>query len=198
MSLTMGLYVFPGVELLDVTGPAQVFATADRMLSGHQADADSLRVVTLAREPGPIVTRAGLAVQADAGLTDHPPLDGLVVPGGALGDLPEDAAVLDWIASVAATARVTASVCTGAFLLARAGLLEGRRATTHWEDIPALRGRFPGIEVHDGPRWIDEGRVVTSGGVSAGMDMSLHLVARLAGRDVALATARQMDYTWHE
>ncbi|MFO7857454.1 MAG: DJ-1/PfpI family protein [Ectothiorhodospiraceae bacterium] len=198
MSVTLGLYVFPGVELLDVTGPAQVFATADRMLSGNHAGAEGLRVVTIAREPGSVVTRAGLALQAGAGFADHPLLDGLVVPGGAVGDLPEDAEVDDWIGSVAATARFTASVCTGAFLLARAGLLEGCRATTHWEDIPALRGRFPGIEVHDGPRWIDEGRLLTSGGVSAGMDMSLHLVARLAGRDVALATARQMDYAWQE
>ena len=198
MTVTVGLYVFPGVELLDAAGPAQVFATAARMGPAARADADALRLVTVGREPGLVATRAGLSLQAEVGFNDHPGLDVVVVPGGALTDLPEDAAAVDWIARVAETARVTASVCTGAFLLARAGLLNGLRATTHWEDIPSLRGRFPGIQVHDGPRWIDEGRVLTSGGVSAGIDMSLHLVARLAGRDTALATARQMDYAWQE
>jgi transcriptional regulator GlxA family with amidase domain len=94
--------------------------------------------------------------------------------------------------------RITPSVCTGAFLLAKAGLLNGRSATTHWEDIADLRDQFPEVCVLEHRRWVDEGRVVTSAGISAGIDMSLHLVERLAGRALALATARQLDVDWQE
>jgi len=91
---------------------------------------------------------------------------------------------------------VTASVCTGAFLLAQAGLLEGKQATTHWEDLAGLRRLFPGVDVIEGRRWVDLGSIVTSAGISAGIDMSLHLVARLPGAEVARRTARQMQYDW--
>jgi transcriptional regulator GlxA family with amidase domain len=104
--------------------------------------------------------------------------------------------VIDWIAARARTAALTASVCTGAFLLARAGLLDGRRVTTHWEDVGDLRRMFPALKVEEGPRWIDEGAIVTSAGISAGIDMSLHLVERRGGEALALRTARQMDYDW--
>jgi len=89
-------------------------------------------------------------------------------------------------------------VCTGAFLLAQAGLLDGQEATTHWEDIDELRAAFPRLRVRAERRWIDNGRTVTSGGISAGMDMSLHLVARLAGHELAARTALQMEYDWNE
>lgn len=93
----------------------------------------------------------------------------------------------------AGQARITASVCTGAFLLAKAGVLEGRTATTHWEDVADLRAQFPALAVRDDVRWVDEGSVVSSAGIAAGIDMSLHLVARLASPALAEATARQMD-----
>ncbi|MEE7561486.1 DJ-1/PfpI family protein, partial [Xanthomonas sp. Kuri4-2] len=105
---------------------------------------------------------------------------------------------LAWIAATAAHARLTASVCTGAFLLAAAGLLTGRPATTHWEDTDDLQARFPQVQVRPAQRWVDTGTVVTSAGISAGIDMSLHLVRRLCGEPLALATARQMDYSWHD
>ncbi|HJV94038.1 MAG TPA: DJ-1/PfpI family protein, partial [Azonexus sp.] len=107
-------------------------------------------------------------------------------------------AVSRWIAQVAATARITAAVCTGAFLLAKASLLDGKRATTHWEDLAELRTDYPAVRVIDDQRWVDEGDIVTSGGISAGIDMSLHLVERLAGRELALQTAHQMEYRWSE
>jgi transcriptional regulator GlxA family with amidase domain len=97
---------------------------------------------------------------------------------------------------VASTASITASVCTGAFLLAQAGLLDGQQATTHWEDVPELRRLFPSIKVVEGKRWVEVGSIVTSAGISAGIDMSLHLVARLAGDELAHKTARQMQYDW--
>ena len=87
-------------------------------------------------------------------------------------------------------------MCTGAFFLAATGLLDGGRATTHWEDVDDLRARWPSVTVVEGPRWVDEGAVVTAAGISAGIDMSLHLVERLAGRDLALHTAHQMEYDW--
>jgi transcriptional regulator GlxA family with amidase domain len=105
--------------------------------------------------------------------------------------------VIAWIAATARDCELVASVCTGAFLLAAAGLLDGQPATTHWEDQADLRAAFPQVEVLSDRRWVDNGRVVTSGGISAGMDMSLHLVERLAGRELAVSTARQMEYDWN-
>ena len=92
---------------------------------------------------------------------------------------------------------MTASVCTGAFLLAKAGLLHGKTVTTHWDDLDDLHAQFPDLTVRGDTRWIDEGTIVTSAGISAGIDMSLHLVARLAGEELGVRTARQMDYAWH-
>jgi transcriptional regulator GlxA family with amidase domain len=120
----------------------------------------------------------------------------LLVPGGEVSTELERPAVIDWIRQTAGSVAVTASVCTGAFLLAQAGLLRGRRATTHWEDLDDLRRRFPEVIVEAGSPWIDEGELVTSAGISAGLDMSLHLVARLVSMELAVRTARQMDYAW--
>jgi transcriptional regulator GlxA family with amidase domain len=135
-----------------------------------------------------------VVIQPDYSFADHPPIDVVLVPGGVVDEVMNEAAVVGWIAEVSAAARLTASVCNGAFLLAAAGVLDGRRVTTHWEDIDALRTRFPALTVEDGPRWVDQGDVVTSAGISAGIDMSLHLVERLQSRTLAAATARQMDF----
>ena len=104
----------------------------------------------------------------------------------------------DWIKAMSAQAGLTASVCTGSFLLGQAGLLDGKTCTTHWEDIDDMRQMFPTVTVVDKRRWVDEGRFITSAGISAGIDMSLHLVERLAGRGLAEKTARQMDFDWQE
>src|SRR5262249_16029019 len=133
--------------------------------------------------------RGGFPVAIERSISNHPPLDVLIVPGGVVTRELERPAVIAWIAAQAPTTSVTASVCTGAFLLASAGLLEGRRVTTHWEDVDDLRRMFPASKVEDGPRWIDEGPIVTSAGISAGIDMSLHLVERLAGEQLAARTA---------
>ena len=124
-----------------------------------------------------------------------PPVDLAVVPGGVTGRIEADPAVIGWIRDTAKGA-IVASVCTGAFPHASAGLLDGRSATTHWEDRAELRQRFPQVDVVDGVRYLDHGDVATSAGVSAGIDLALHLVGRLAGDDLATATARQMDYPW--
>jgi len=120
----------------------------------------------------------------------------LIIPGGIVSDELERETVIKWIARCAGSASITASVCTGAFLLGRAGLLNGKQATTHWEDIPDLRAMFPGIEVKAGTRWVDTGQIVSSAGISAGIDMSLHLVERLESKELAVSTARQMEFDW--
>ena len=140
--------------------------------------------------------RGTVVVNTQHSFRDDPPIDVLIVPGGNVGAEVRRDDVIRWIADTAASTRVTASVCTGALLLAAAGLLDGKRATTHWEDIEQPRRDFPAVRVEAGPRWIDEGEVVTSAGISAGLDMSLHLVRRLAGPEVASMTARQMDFEW--
>jgi transcriptional regulator GlxA family with amidase domain len=119
--------------------------------------------------------------------------DVLIVPGGVVDAELLDESLLDWVRASAKTATIVASVCTGSFILAKAGLLNGKSATTHWEDVEDLRAAFPNVTVRDGLRWVDEGSVVSSAGIAAGIDMSLHLVARLSGVELAHATARQMD-----
>ncbi|WP_051378258.1 DJ-1/PfpI family protein [Derxia gummosa] len=199
MTATVAIYLFPDVEVLDFAGPYEVFTTASRVARKlDPAAAEPFSVMTVAREPGPVRARAGLRVIADATFDRLLPPDVLLIPGGVVTVELQSVEVIDWLRSVAGSARLTASVCTGAFLLARAGLLEGRACTTHWEDAADLRAMFPGLDVREGRRWVDEGAVVTSAGISAGIDMSLHLVARLAGRELALATARQMEVDWHE
>jgi transcriptional regulator GlxA family with amidase domain len=197
MTLCIGLYVFDGVEVLDFAGPYEVFTTADRVHGRAQAQATALmRVCTIGHRREPVRARAGLEIRPDFALADHPPVDCLVVPGGVVDAELDKPDVIAWIAAQAVRVPLVASVCTGAFLLARAGLLDGRRATTHWEDIADLRALFPQVDVVDGVRWVDTGSRVTSAGISAGIDMSLHLVERLHDRALALRTARQMDFDW--
>lgn len=192
--LTVGIYVFDEVEVLDFAGPFEVFSTASRvgLKAGRLAP---FRVVLLAQKPA-VRARGGLLVTADHSLLEAPTPDLLLVPGGVVTAELDDEALIDWIRRTAAQTQLTAAVCTGAFLLAAAGLLDGKRATTHWEDVEDLRRGFPAVHVEEGARWVDEGSLVTSAGISAGLDMSLHLVRRFCGAELATATARQMDYRW--
>lgn len=197
MTWTVGIYLFDGVEVLDFAGPFEVFSTAARLDGRREPPHPPIFVVaTIGRGSGAIVARGGLRTQPAFGLEDHPPLDVLIVPGGVVDVEMERPGVVDWLRRTADTTTITASVCTGAFLLAQAGLLYGKTATTHWEDIDELRRLFPEVQVVEDRRWVDVGPVVTSAGISAGIDMSLYLVARLAGEELALQTARQMQYDW--
>lgn len=199
MTLKVGILVFPEVEVLDFAGPYEVFTTASRVFGRARPDDEKpFAVFTVGATGEPFKARAGLPVLPEYGFADHPAIDLLIVPGGVVTAELAKPAVGDWISRVAAGTRITASVCTGAFLLAKAGLLDGQRATTHWEDLAELRTDFPALRVIADQRWVDEGRIVTSGGISAGIDMSLHLVERLAGRELALQTARQMEFRWTE
>ena len=194
---TVGIYIFDKVEVLDFAGPFEVFTTASRVRIRQQPDAAApFDVFTIADEIRPVRARGGLHVLPTYDLVSHPPIDVLIMPGGIVSDELQRESVIQWIVQNARTASITASVCTGAFLLGKAGLLDGKRATTHWEDIPEMRAMFPQIDVQTETRWVDTGPVVSSAGISAGIDMSLHLVKRLAGEDLAASTARQMEFDW--
>jgi transcriptional regulator GlxA family with amidase domain len=123
-------------------------------------------------------------------------LDILIVPGGDVGQVSQNRSVLDWIVREDKKAEVLASVCTGAVLLAEAGLLDGGPATSHWGAIEEMRKQFPGIDMLSDQRIVDRGHVIPSAGISAGIDMALHLVARLHGAESAAWTARMMEYDW--
>lgn len=195
MTRNVGIYLFDEVEVLDFAGPFEVFSTASRVkLRLVPESPKPFEVFTIGRSRALVRARGGLLVQPGYDFDNHPSIDVLVVPGGVVTSELERPAVIDWIKRVARKATITASVCTGAFLLAEAGLLHGKAATTHWEDVPDLQAMFQDVDVQPGERWVEAGDIVTSAGISAGIDMSLHLVARIEGHDLAVKTARQMEY----
>lgn len=199
MSINIGIYVFDDVEVLDFAGPYEVFTTAARMHLRNSLDDRALfNVFTIGRTTAPVTARAGLKVHPDYSISDHPVMDCLIIPGGVVTAELEKPDVIYWIGGQSAPERMVASVCTGAFLLAKTGKLDGKQVTTHWEDLNDLKAMFPSLEVLSTPRWVDEGRFVTSAGISAGIDMSLHLVERLHNRTLAQRTARQLDFDWTE
>lgn len=195
--LRIGIYIFDQVEVLDFAGPFEVFTTATRVFLKHEKGTNApFEVVTIARTKAAIRARAGLVIAPDFTIENHPKLDALLIPGGVVDEELKSQALREWIQTVVPTTKLSASVCTGAFLLARAGLLEGKKATTHWEDIDDLKAMFPNTNVVENVRWVDEGHIVTSAGISAGIDMSLHLVRRLVDNDLAEKTARQLEFDW--
>jgi transcriptional regulator GlxA family with amidase domain len=195
MPRTVGIFIFENVEVLDCCGPFEVFSVARHPDCDDDHRDQLFQALMIAEHPQPVTCVGGLKIEPNATFTDHPPLDLLVVPGG-FGRRAQmhNTTAIEWIARQAATVEIVASVCTGAFLLAEAGLLTGRRATTHWTAIEELASRYPDIDVHRGVRVVDEDRIVTAAGISAGIDMALHLVGRLHGPDTATWTARRMEY----
>ena len=195
MTRSVGIYLFDEVEALDFAGPFEVFITASRLKQRLHPDAPpAFLVFTIGDEVRSIRGRGGLVLQPQYDFASHPPVDILIIPGGVVDKECARPEVTRWILRCSAGAEITASVCTGSFLLAQAGLLDGKRATTHFEDLYDLRLSFPNVEVIPGVRWVDNGTLLTSAGISAGIEMSLHLVARLEGDDLAQRTARQMEY----
>lgn len=194
--LTIGILIFDDVEVLDFCGPFEVFSVA-RPVGEHSDEFKLFTVVTVAEEDRIVTCRGGLLVKPHATIENHPPLDILVVPGGQ-GTRRErhNQRLLDWIVQQAHHTNLTTSVCTGAFLLAERGLLDHHRATTHWNSIEWMRNMYPNVEIVADERVIDEGHIITSAGISAGIDMSLHVVSRLYSIDVAEWTARRMEYDW--
>jgi transcriptional regulator GlxA family with amidase domain len=198
-TLTVGIYIFNDVEVLDFAGPFEVFSVASRAWSRlHPNSEPPFNVFTIGETQQPVKARGGLMVTPQLACNDHPKIDVLLIPGGVVTAELKKPTVVAWISKQGQQAQLVASVCTGAFLIGKAGILAGKSATTHWEDIADLRSFLPDTNVVEDRRWVDEGRVVTSAGISAGLDMSLYLVARLIDKELAIQTARRMDYEWRE
>ena len=191
-SALIDVLTFPAVQLLDVTGPVQVFASANDLVAGAGgAPPYRLRLVTQGDEG--VTSSAGVALAAGPLSQPGEALDTLLVAGGqGVEAAAADPILLDWVRQRATQARRVASVCTGAFLLAAAGVLDGRRAVTHWKDCARLAQRFPAVRVEPDPIFVRDGPVWTSAGVTAGIDLALALVEEDLGRSVALAVARYL------
>ncbi len=186
------ILVFPRMQLLDATGPLQVFATANELACEAGQDPPYAPHV-VAAQPGPVTASAGLTLIADKLPSARRKLDTLLIAGGAgIHDAATDRSLLRWVTQQAQNSRRTASVCTGAFLLAAAGLLDGKRATTHWQHCAELARRYPAVRVENDPIFVRDGSVWTSAGVTAGIDLALAFVEADLGRAAALAVARQL------
>jgi transcriptional regulator GlxA family with amidase domain len=189
------IVVYPGVQSLDVTGPLEVFVGAQQLIAAAGRREPGYRVTVASLDGArPLATSSGLEIVPETSLADAPtPIDTLIVAGGAgSAEASAEEALLDWLAATAPSARRVASVCTGAFVLAAAGLLDGRRATTHWASAAELARRYPAIEVDPEPIHLRDGDVWTSAGVTAGMDLALALVEEDLDRDAALTIARHL------
>jgi transcriptional regulator GlxA family with amidase domain len=190
----IAIVVYPGVQSLDVTGPLEVFAGAQQLLEASSGGERGYDVRVLSRDGQPLQTSSGLGLIPHAKLPSQPPrIDTLIVAGGS-GHVQacEDRSLLDWVARASSGARRTASVCTGAFVLARAGLLDGRHATTHWASAAKLQRLYPRVIVDAEPIFVRDGAMWTSAGVTAGMDLALALVEEDLGSDAALTIARHL------
>lgn len=180
----VAILLFDGVEIIDFTGPYEVFGAA-------QFD-----VYTVAESHAPVTTAMGMTVVPKYGFADAPQADVLVVPGGTVADVVTREPVLAWVKAQSAGTRQTMSVCNGAFLLANAGLLDGLTATTTFGNVARLRAAFPKVKVVDDVRFVDNGRVLTTGGLSAGIDGALHVVRKLEGLGLAQQVALSGEYDW--
>ncbi|HJW68568.1 MAG TPA: DJ-1/PfpI family protein [Candidatus Binatia bacterium] len=191
----VGILVFDGVEVLDFCGPFEVFSVTRLNEERRREDPSPFEVLLVAQEAGVVTAAGALKVIPDLTLDSCPALDVLVVPGG-WGTRREihNAELLDWIAQRGRQVETLTSVCTGAMLLGHAGLLDGRRATTHWRSLDWMRESFPQVTVERALHVVEDGHVLTSAGISAGIDMALRVVARYHGDAIARATARQMEY----
>ena len=193
MTRSVAILMFDEVEVLDFAGPFEVFGIAGQRENKHLFD-----VCTVAERKKPVMARNNLSINADYTFVDCPHADILVVPGG-FGTRREkhNEIILEFIKKRAAAAEQVFSICSGALLLAKSGLLENLHATTHKGALAELREDAPHTTVHDQARVVDNGKIILSAGISAGIDTSLYLVAKLHGIDEAIETATYMEYDWH-
>jgi transcriptional regulator GlxA family with amidase domain len=188
--MNVGILLFDEVEVLDFAGPYEVFAiTIDH---DHKK---IFNVFTVAQKHE-ISARNGLVVKSDYLLEQAPQIDILVIPGGYGAETVElyNTQLLDWIKEKHQTTQITFSICTGAFILAESGLLNGLNATTHWMDLSRLDAQYPQITVIKGVKFVDEHKIITAAGISSGINASLHIVSKLTHRKIALNTARRMEF----
>jgi transcriptional regulator GlxA family with amidase domain len=186
--LLIGVVLFPDFELLDVFGPLEVLG----FLTDH------FRILLVGPQAGPVASAQGPRTICDHGRDDCPALDAILVPGGrGTRRCVDDARLIDWLRERAAAAELVTSVCTGAGLLARAGILDGRRATSNKRAWDWVVSQGPRVDWVRRARWVEDGKFWTSSGVSAGIDMTLALVAHRLGAEVAEEAAWRIEYTWH-
>lgn len=193
--IEVAILIYPQAEVLDYAGPYEVFSTANRILKRlNQSTFFSVQLV--AESNAAIETRGGFIATPNASIDQLKQYNLLIVVGGMHLDAQKNPRLIEWIKQQATSAHIVASVCTGAFLLAEAGLLSHKTVTTHWEDIQDLQAQYPQLQVVENQRWVDQEKFVTSAGITAGIDMSLHLVRRLTSGECAELTARQMEFEW--
>jgi transcriptional regulator GlxA family with amidase domain len=191
----VGILIFPNVEVLDFCGPFEVFSVTRLNEDQRREEPAPFEVILVAEQSAPVTTTGGMRVIPDYSLDNCPPLDILVVPGGwGVRQEINNAGLIAWIAARGQAVETLTSFCTGAMLLGQAGLLEGRRATTHWRSLGWMRESFPAVQVEEALHVVEDGHIVTSAGISAGIDMTLRVVVRYYGEAVARNTARQMEY----
>lgn len=190
--MNIGIYIYNNAEVLDFSGPFEVLSVAKRLVASDWN-------IFLVSEKGTIVNaRGNYLIQPHYSILKHPPIDILFVVGGIHTEEVKKQNVINWVLKVSDSAKIVASVCTGCFLLAEAGMLNDLPVTTHWEDIPDLKAQYPLLEVLENQRWVRAGKFITSGGISAGIDMSLFLVSELSSMSLAEKTAKQMEYSWEK
>lgn len=196
--LNVAVFIYQGVELLDFGGPAEVFAaTGTTGENGKRQPA--FNVYTVASSKDQIISQGFLKVIPDYSISDCPPPDIIVLPGGSTGKSRKDPLVINWVKENAKLGKLMMSVCTGAYLLGDAGLLENKKATTWYGQIARFRTTYPKTEVLENVRFVDNGNIITTAGVSAGIDGALYVVKRLLGIKEARATAEYMEYDkWDE
>ncbi len=193
MVRNVAILLFDDVEVLDFAGPFEIFAVTGQRAGGEKP----FNVYTVAEKPDTISARNNLIVQPNYTIENCPPPDLFVIPGGyGSRAAMRNPAIVDWVRQQHNRTELTLSVCTGALVLATAGLLDGLQATTHYGSYDTLAELAPKTTVIRGVRYVDNGKVITSAGVQAGMDMSLHVVARLLGDEVARETAYYIEYEW--
>ncbi|MCG7561397.1 DJ-1/PfpI family protein [Pseudoalteromonas sp. McH1-42] len=188
--MEIGIFIYDGVEVLDFSGPFEVFSTAARFVD------EPVNVSLIAPSHAPVSCRGGLSVNPHYSIHGHPRFDLLIVAGGQHQHVLSNTSVLAWLAETATHTRRCASVCTGVFLFAEAGLIDGKSVTTHWDDLARLQSSYPHLKVCEDKRFVMDQNFTSSAGVSAGIDMSLELVKLHFGKSLAIKTARQMDYNW--
>ena len=195
MARQVGILIFPEVEVLDFCGPFEVFSVTRLDENRRREEPSPYDVVLVAEQKEPVVATGGMKVIPDHTFPDCPPLDVLVVPGGwgTRREMRNDS-LIAWIAERGRQVTTLTSVCTGSLLLGKAGLLDSKRATTHWRVLEEMRRLLPAVNVIDDQHVVEEGEVITSAGISAGIDMALRVVSRHHGEAVARATAKYMEY----
>lgn len=195
----VGILVFRDIEVLDFCGPFEVLSVTRLDEEKRRSEPSPFNVFLVAETAETVVTTGGMKVQPGYTLASCPPLDMLIVPGGwGTRREMDNPRLLEWIVERAEQVEILASVCTGALLLGKAGLLENRRATTHWRSLELMQQLFPQTKVERALHFVEDGNVWSSAGISAGVDMALRLVARWHGDAVARATARHMEYPYPE